>query len=203
MKIFKTLAVILIVAFVSIAVARTAPPTENAGSKSVSDSKAIRPIQENRVHRAGLFWMNVTNNGYFGNPDSMRDPCTGKIAVSGELPGGTGTDFLFVGSLLFGGYLNSDTITVDTDQAHVFDGPLVTTSYEGWTGENGTDDMARECWPVMFDEDESGAILGQINESSNVEGRISCLFEEVYDPFATAAEQFNLMYTDKFVMRSP
>jgi len=204
MKIFKTLAVFLAVSFVPIAVARTAPPAQNADSKLVSDSKAvIRPIQENRVHRAGLFWMNVTNNGYFGNPDKMRDPCTGKIAVSGELPGGTGTDFLFVGSLLFGGYLNSDTIEVNTDQAHLFEGPLVTTSYEGWTGENGPDDMARECWPVMFDGDEPDAILGHITESSNVEGRISCLFEEVYDPFATAEEQFNLMYTDKFVQRIP
>jgi hypothetical protein len=202
MKIFKTLAVILLVVFAADSFARSAPTGDNTSTKTVTDSKAIRPVQENRVHRAGLFWMNVTNNGFFGNPDGMKDPCLGRTAVSGELPGGSGTDFLFAGSLLFGGYLD-DVIDIDGVPANAFQGPFVTTSYEGWSGESGPDDMARECWPLSFDEDAAGTTLGHITESSNVEGRVSCLFEEVYDPFATAEEQFNLMYSDKFVQRTP
>lgn len=202
MKIFKTLAVILLVVFASDSFARNASSGDAASTKTVTDSKVIRPVQENRVHRAGLFWMNVTNNGYFGNPDGMKDPCLGRTAVSGELPGGSGTDFLFVGSLLFGGYLD-DVVDVGGVSANAFKGPYVTTSYEGWTGESGPDDMARECWPLSFNDDAAGTTLGKITESSNVEGRISCLFEEVYDPFATAEEQFNLMYSDKFVQRTP
>ncbi|HQP70947.1 MAG TPA: hypothetical protein PLK90_11160 [Clostridiales bacterium] len=201
MKVFKTLTAVLLVAFAFSALGRTAPGNSVPGDKSVTDSKAIRPVQENRVHRAGLFWLNVTNNGYFGNPDGLKDPCTGRPAVSGELPGGSETDFLFVGSLLFGGYLNSGIDSIS--QGHIFQGPLVTTSYEGWTGEGGTDNMARECWPISFTEDPNGTTLGHMTETSNVEGRISCLFEDVYDPFATAEEQFNVMYTDKFVQKTP
>ncbi len=203
MKVLKTLTILLLVAFAFSAMARTAPGKNVPGDKSVTDSKAVKPVQENRVHRAGLFWLNVTNNGYFGNPDNLNDGCTGKQAVSGELPGGTGTDFLFVGSLLFGGYLNSGIDSVQASHPHIFEGPLVSTSYEGWTGEAGPDEMARECWPISFDEDPNGTKLGHIKETSNVEGRISCLFEDVYDPFATAEEQFNLMYTDKFVQKTP
>jgi len=198
MKIFKTLAVILLVALASDAFARSAPGYENTGENTGADSKAVRPVQENRVHRAGLFWMNVTNNGYYGNPDNLDDPCTGRNAVSGELPGGSGTDFLFAGALLFGGYIDGKD-TVSNVEVRVFDGPLVTSAYDGWDG----NPMPRECWPISFDDDAAGTTLGHIVESSNVEGRISCLFEEVYDPFATAEEQFNLMYSDKFVQQSP
>jgi len=166
-------------------------------------TKAVVPVWENRVHRAGMLWMNVTNTGYFGNPDVLDDPCTGSTAVSGELPGGTGTDYLSVGALMFGGYLDSITVSINTTQAILFQGPLVTTAYEGWSGLAGYDDMPRECWPANFDEDINGTILGHIKESSSVEGRISCLFEDVYDPLATAEEQFNLMFTDKFVQRMP
>lgn len=204
MKILKTVTALLLGLAISL-FARTAYSGADSGL-SVNDSKALKPVQMNRVHRAGLFWLNVTNNGYFGNPDGLKDPCTGKAAVSGELPGGSRTDFLFVGSLLFGGYVDSASVNVPTNivgtdttwtPANVFQGPLCTTGYEGWTGENGPTDMARELWPIKFVEDETGSLLGKIVETSNVEGKISCLFEEVYDPLATAEEQFNVMYTDK------
>ncbi len=202
MKILKPVTAILLIMAFS-AMARTAYPGPSDDSYSVKDSKELKPVQANRVHRAGLFWMMVTNNGYFGNPDGLKDPCTGSVAVSGELPGGSRTDFLFVGSLLFGGYLDSASVNIGGQSANVFQGPLCTTGYEGWTGTNGPDDMARELWPVKFVEDETGTTLGTIVETSNVEGKVSCLFEEVYDPLATAEEQFNTMYTDKFVLRSP
>jgi hypothetical protein len=165
---------------------------------SFRDTK-ITPILENRVHKAGSFWMNVTNNGLFGNPDALTDPCTGQTAVSGEFPGGLGADYLFVGSLFFGGYLDSATVGTPFGNGNLFQGPLVTTAHEGWSGSP----MPQECWPIMFDEDPAGTTLGHIAESSNVEGRINCLFEDVYDPLATAEEQFNVMYTDKFVQRTP
>jgi hypothetical protein len=201
MKIFKPLTVFVLAVFCYSLFAASAPDKVYTGDDQVKDSKqtSTRPDMYNRVHRAGLFWLNVTNRGYFGNPSyESKDPCTGKTAVSGELPGGSGTDFLFVGSLLFGGYLNNGE---GTNGGTTFIGPLVTTGYEGWRGE-GSDDMAKELWPVHFTEDPSGRTMGKIIESSNVEGRISCLFEEVYDPLATAEEQFSVMYTDKYVDRT-
>lgn len=184
-------------------VSMTYSRSENQKSNIEFDHGKYVPLLENRVHRTGLFWMNVTNSGYFGNPDYLLDPCTGSTAVSGELPGGSDTDFLFVGSLMFGGYLDSASVNVGGTDATLFQGPLVTTGYEGWTGENGPDDMPRELWPVEFDDDPSGSFLGSIVESSNVEGRINCLSENVYDPLATAEEQFSMMYTDKLVQRTP
>ncbi|MCK4980676.1 MAG: hypothetical protein KAS62_09780 [Candidatus Delongbacteria bacterium] len=185
--------------------ARSAPevPNQNDGYQMVQDSKAIIPIPYNRVHRAGVLWMNITNMGYYGNPRVYDDPCTGNTAVSGEMPGGSGTDFLFVGGILFGGYLDSIEVDISGTLAKVFQGPLVSTAYEGWTGANGMDDMPTEMWPVEFDQDPSGTTLGRIIETSNLEGKVSCLFEDVYDPAATAEEQFNTMYTDKFVSRTP
>jgi hypothetical protein len=172
---------------------RSAPQEvgENNGLQTGEDSKAIIPDPANRVHRAGLLWMNMSNMGMFGNPKNFSDPCTGKIAVSGEMPGGSGTDFLFAGALLFGGYKN----LAEVNGAIPFEGPYVTTAYAGWDG----NPMPMEMCPVLFNEDESGTTLGAFNELSNVQGKINCLFEEVYDPAASAEEQFNTMYTDKYI----
>ena len=197
----------LLITVVMTAFSRTAPSAtgENTVMQTVENSKADKPTPINRVHRAGLLWLNTTNMGYYGNPDAYDDPCTGKPAVNGEMPGGSGVDFLFVGGIIFGGYLDSATVTVGADSvdSKVFQGPRVTTAYEGWTGANGLDDMCMELWPIEFEDDPSGSVMGRMVESSNVEGRISCLFEDVYDPAATAEEQFNTLYTDKFVQRTP
>nr|MDA3837561.1 hypothetical protein [Candidatus Delongbacteria bacterium] len=148
---------------------------------------------QNRVHRAGEFWMNITNFGVFGNALSYTDPCTGKVAISGDMPGGEGIQYFYNGSLWFGGYLDSAVVNVNGTAASIFQGPLVSTgfSYDPWYYGN------YELIPGMFDEDPSGLILGNLNETSNVEGRINCMFEDVYDPAATAEEQFSTMYTDK------
>ncbi|NOR44222.1 MAG: hypothetical protein GQ534_01445 [Candidatus Delongbacteria bacterium] len=151
---------------------------------------------ENRVHRVGLFWMNITNMGVFGNPASwvlyFEDPCTGRQAVGGDMPGGEDKQYLYDGALWFGGYLDSAEVNVNGTNATIFQGPLVSTGsvYYGY--------HTFELLPFLFDEDESGATLGRINETSNIEGRINCLFEDVYDPAASAEEQFNTMYTDKY-----
>ena len=202
MKIFRPITPILLAAmfFTLFAAAHEQLKWDYSGDDHSTDSKQSSiPVQRNRVHRAGLFWLNMNNTGYFGNPDGLRDPCTGRTAISGELPGGSGTDFIFVSSLMFGGYLDSATVNIGGTDAKVFQGPLTTTAFEGWYGRP----MPREMWPVNFDEDPSGAVLGRVYESSDVEGKISCLFEEVYDPLATAEEQFTIMYTDKFVQQTP
>ncbi|HXK49242.1 MAG TPA: hypothetical protein PKW56_02125, partial [Clostridiales bacterium] len=84
---------------------------------------------EYRVHRAGLLWLNTSNMGFFGEPWlGLKDPCTGKTAVSGEMPGGTGTEFIWLGALMFGGYLDSAAVNINGTDATVFQGPLVTTA---------------------------------------------------------------------------
>ncbi|MCK4978774.1 MAG: hypothetical protein KAS62_00180, partial [Candidatus Delongbacteria bacterium] len=149
---------------------------------------------ENRVHRVGLFWLNITNMGIFGNSVGFTDPCTGKTAVSGDMPGGEDATYFYKGSLWFGGYLDSAIVNVNGTDATVFQGPLVSTGagMSSWYG------AGYELMPTLFSEDPSGAILGRIKETSNKEGKISCLFEDVYDPAASAEEQFNTMYTDKY-----
>ncbi|MBN2789560.1 MAG: T9SS type A sorting domain-containing protein [Candidatus Delongbacteria bacterium] len=181
--------------------ARTAYENQKTWDNDFSSdiTKTIIPQPQNRVHRAGLLWLNTTNMGYLGNPDTYDDPCTGQVAESGEMPGGSGMDFIFVSGLMFGGYNDSEVVNVNGTDATVFEGPYVTTAYEGWSG----NPMPKEMWPVMFDADESGSILGRMNETSNVEGKLNCLFEEVYNPSATAEEQFSTMFTDKFVLRTP
>jgi hypothetical protein len=173
-------------------------PEYDQDKYSATNVKASKPVMEYRVHRAGMFWLNTSNMGFFGEPWLfLKDPCTGKPAVSGEMPGGTGTEFIWLGALMFGGYLHASTIDLKGHSAALFDGPFVTTAYEGWNG----DPMPMELWPAKFDEDLSGATLGHIHETSNIEGKLSCLFEDVYDPRATAEEQFNVCYTDKYVSK--
>ena len=158
--------------------------------------KSIIPYPENRVHRAGLLWMNISNCGYVGNisseEDPVYDPCTGKPAVSGEMPGGSGQEYLFAASLMLGGYLDSASISIDGTNMKVFQGPLVSTAWEGSTTIYGA-----EIKPYYLDEDLSGITRGRIYESSCVEGRMNCLFQDVYDPKATAYEQFTTRFSDK------
>ncbi|HAQ62318.1 TPA: hypothetical protein DCR49_10045, partial [Candidatus Delongbacteria bacterium] len=155
-----------------------------------------KPYPENRVHRAGLFWMNISNCGYVGNisseEDPVFDPCTGKPAVSGEMPGDSGQGYLFAASLMLGGYLDSASISIDGTNMKVFQGPLVSTAWEGSTTIYGA-----EIKPYFLDEDLSGITRGRIYESSCVEGRMNCLFQDVYDPKATAYEQFTTRFSDK------
>ncbi|HQO08788.1 MAG TPA: hypothetical protein PLK90_01775 [Clostridiales bacterium] len=172
----------------------------NNSEKSIPDSTAFEkntrssyiPYEENRVHRAGIFWLNVSNTGWFGDPlSSALDPCTGKTAPSGELPGGSGIDYLYLAALWFGGYIDSTTVTVDNVPSAIFKGPLVSTATDGTPSYSG------EIQPYYFDDDPSGINMGRIKETSNIEGKLSCLFEEVYDPKATAYEQFTVRFTDK------
>jgi hypothetical protein len=173
-----------------------------ACNSNASSKVSYNPSMQNRVHRAGTLWLNMTNRGFFGNPgEEMTDPCTYKAAASGEMPGGTDMEFLYVAGLMFGGYLDSTDENIGQTGSRIFQGPLVSTGYEGWKGVNFIEDMPKELWPINFEDDPSGSYMGNIVETSNAFGRRNCLFEDVYDPLATAEEQFNIYYTDKFVDR--
>ena len=167
-------------------------PDLNSGFSKESDSKVSVPYEEVRVHRAGLLWITVSNTGIYGNPFWNIDPCTGKLAVSGEMPYGSGKNYIYAGAIWCGGYLNYEICYFDTIHANIFQGPLVSTAYEGWQS-------LKEFWPINFQDDPSGLTMGRLNESSNIEGKINCLFNDVYNPSATAEEQFTTYYSDKYV----
>ena len=175
--------------------------SDNKFDNSCSNSsKALIPYTENRVHRAGMLWMNISNTGWIGkyaagDPWGLEvgaiDPCTGKTVPGAEMPGGTGMDYLDFAALWFGGYLDSASIDLSGVAASVFQGPLVSTAM------NYNSIYSEEIKPYYFDDDISGINLGRISESSNIEGRMNCLFQEVFDPKATAYEQLTTMFTDK------
>jgi hypothetical protein len=159
-----------------------------------SNSFGIEYSFETRVHRAGIFWMAISNRGIVGKNYWMDiDPCTGNSATICEMPTGSGDNYLESGSLWFGGYLDSLLTSVNQFDVLMFQGPLVST---------GMHRMSYEFAPVLFDSDPSGKLLGKIKESSNIEGRLNCLFEDVYDPVATSYEQMTVYFSDKFVNRT-
>jgi hypothetical protein len=155
------------------------------GLKKPTDSTEPYPWLDNRVHKAGLLWLNVTNLGAMGSAGYSNDQCTGEPAAGAEMPGGSKKEYLFATSISFGGYLDSVKTDVKGTTSTIFQGPLVSSAYY------------EEILPYYFDDDPSGLTLGRIYESSNVEGRINCLFDDVYDPKATAYEQFTTRFTDK------
>ncbi len=182
------------------------------GPKNIGENtgRASGPIRKVRVHKAGLLWQSVTNFGAIGNPADLKNPCNGRTAIASELPGGSGINFLFSGSIWFGGYLdvgkdaeiwdyldeeypnNDNQITRALGGRGRFLGPLVTTAYEGWSGVGGQ-------MQELFSWDLKGVGAGkegQFKETSNVVGKLNCFLEDVYDPAATAEEQFEVWMSD-------
>jgi hypothetical protein len=159
-------------------------------------------LLEHRTHRAGFLKMSMTNfgsivsfipffNGFTGIARNFSDECTGEISIAAEMPAGSGDQYIFAASLWAGGYLDSVKVSINGAEAIVFQGPLVSTSMEGFSM------SGNEMAPCSFETDPTGKLLGRIYESSLVEGKLNCLFEPVYDPKATAYEQFTTMYSDK------
>ncbi len=157
-------------------------------------------LVENRTHRVGDVKMNITNFGsfrpykpsYYTNvPERFRDECIGEYSVAMEMPTGSGMSYLSEAGLWFGGYLDSVTVNFEGMQSNIFQGPLVSTFFDF------ANSYSNELAPAGFEDDPSGLRLGRIIETSNVEGRMNCLFSDVYDPQATAYEQFSTWFTDK------
>jgi hypothetical protein len=167
-------------------------------SDSIKSLKAINmKLIKNRTHRVGALNMLVTNFGCIQNfyprlqqvPEYLNDECTGEEAIVLEMP--LGTQYMLNAGLWCGGYLESGEINIGGVSASKFDGPSVSTGADFYMA------TGFELLPHAFDDDPDGWRLGNINESSNIEGRYNCLFNLVYDPKATAYEQFTTMYSDK------
>ncbi|HAQ61712.1 TPA: hypothetical protein DCR49_06905, partial [Candidatus Delongbacteria bacterium] len=170
-------------------------PDMNSELSKESDSKVTKPYEEFRVHRAGLLWMTVSNSCIYGNPYYINDPCTNKLAPLGDMPGASGMQYIWGGSLWCGGYLDSAEVNVNSVTSKIFRGPLVSTALQG-------EQYVTELLPVNLKDDPSGLILGRLKESSSIEGKINCLFEDVFDPKATADEQFNFYCSDKYTVEA-
>jgi hypothetical protein len=180
--------------------------SENLMQDTIKISKYFDSnIIENRKHRVGLLNMTFTNCGQFGRSKpymnlgevstglhpGLIDECTGKQSRGAEMPAGSNIEYLWSTGLWAGGYIDSSATSIGGTSAEVFQGPLVSTSYDCANA------YSYEFTPTELEEDPTGIILGRIRETSNIEGRINCLFEDVYDPKSTAYEQFSTMYSDK------
>jgi len=179
----------------------------DALEKSLPDSikvgKYFNPyLIQNRTHRAGAIKMNMTNFGCITNsrptlngfdPDAgyFTDECTGKQSIAVEMPAGSGIEYMNISAIWCGGYLDSASVSILGNSSKIFQGPLVSTAFDFYTF------AGYEMVPSDLNEDPSGQLLGKITESSNVEGKLNCLFQDVYDPKATAYEQFTACYSDK------
>lgn len=88
---------------------------------------------QNRVHRAGGIWMNITNYGFFGNlgrndGDALKDPeYPGTWAPQLEFPGGSGRQYLFMGALWVGAMIRQEGTEF----------PRVSVGIDGWTNPSG------------------------------------------------------------------
>jgi len=138
------------------------------------------PLRDNRVHRFGKIWMNLTNQGWFGNygqgsADANDDPCLpGVWAPQMEYPGGSGQQYLFQGSLWIGALI-VDEVGLET--------PRVSTGFEGWDG-------GIECWPTCGTE-------ALIQETSTRKNGLNCVdYTAVYDSLSVSEQDFLAVYTD-------
>lgn len=87
------------------------------------------PWVTNRTHKIGNIAFTVTNWGYIGSQArGDRDPCTNRPAESFEFPIGSGTEYLFQGSIWIGAIKGRDT--------------LVSVGQDGWTASNSAEMFA-------------------------------------------------------------
>ncbi len=139
----------------------------------------------NRVHRRSNIWINVTNYGYFGNNDPSRtdandDPCRpGEWAPQCEYPGGSGTQYLFMGALWLGALI----------RAEGYEYPRVSVGTDGWLAES------REMFPG------EGVTYSQTNgiiERSTLPLQYDCLgnFIGSFRDSAVSEQDFVCSYAD-------
>jgi len=97
------------------------------GERRITD--VANPYMYNRTHRKSNVWLTITNWGYFGNnspnrTDALEDPeYPGTWAPQCEYPGGSDTQYLFMGALWIGALV----------QEEGFEFPRVSVGSEGWT----------------------------------------------------------------------
>lgn len=138
------------------------------------------PNTQNRVHRVGNIWMNITNWGFFGNYSiwgglGMDDPeYPGTWAPQAEYPAGSGVQYLFQGALWLGAMV----------QAEGYEFPRVSTGTDGWVRPR-----INEFYPA---EGEKGRIV----ERSTRPNAYNRLGEYVTHPDAISEQDFVIEYAD-------
>ncbi|MFC2170658.1 T9SS type A sorting domain-containing protein [Calditrichota bacterium] len=178
MKIFRLLVPVLVVAIFCITWAAEYT-INNPEFRNELDYAEIN-IQ-NRVHRQGNIWMNITNYGFLGNSgnhsqNQLGDPETGGWAPQCEFPAGSGSQYLFQAGLWIGAI-------VETDSGEY---PRVSHGIEGWAGGWG----GMEMWPG-YDFEDPGII-----ERSNRKRLKNYLDDDVYSYDAKASQEFIATFTD-------
>jgi len=139
----------------------------------VSTTFLTTAFSANRVHRTGNVWINLTDYGYLGNKRQMDDPETpGRWAPECEFPGGSGSQYLRQGGLWIGALIRSED----------YEEPFVSIAVDGWVHGGQTE---------FFASDDA-----EIIERSDVEGATDYLGNDIYDPEASATQEFLCEYSD-------
>ncbi len=153
---------------------------ESAPPKGPARIDLANPNIQNRVHRVGNIWMNITNYGYFGNYSpwgslGMDDPeYPGTWAPQCEYPAGSKTQYLFQGALWLG------ALVLDEG----FEFPRVSTGTDGWVRPR-----INEFYPPEGDP-------GRIVEKSNRPNAFNRLGDYVTNPTAVSEQDFDIVYSD-------
>ncbi|MFZ5432816.1 MAG: T9SS type A sorting domain-containing protein [Calditrichota bacterium] len=177
---YKLLCITLAALPILSAMAALEPPRGPVRDPHLGTLDFVRPNSQNRVHRGGNVWMNITNWGYFGNDGPRQDtrssdPCPpGRWAPQCEFPAGSGQQYLFQASLWIGAIVETDSGLFTR----------VSVGMDGWLNPS-----VNEFWPG---EGEENGIV----ERSNLPGKINCFGENVYDPECVANEEFIALYSD-------
>jgi hypothetical protein len=139
------------------------------------------PALDNRVHRFGKVWINLTNAGWFGNSEptsseAVDDPeYPGVWAPQCEYPGGSGQQYLYQGSIWVGALIVDDT-GLET--------PRVSFGSEGWERD------CNELWPTCSED-------AKIQETSTRKNAISRITNEsIYDSLSVSEQDFKAVYAD-------
>lgn len=167
----------------SLLLARTMDPQEPTVRKDAAQARVdlCIPNLDNRVHRFGKMWMNLTNEGYFGNAEqgaaeALDDPCLPGIwAPQMEYPGGSGQQYLYVGSVWVGALIVDET---GLETARVSFGS------EGW------DRNVEELYPTCGTD-------ATVQETSTRKNGQSCVdYHSIYDSLAVSEQDFVALYAD-------
>lgn len=151
------LALIILPALSALPVKNITVPPENTDLEN--------PYISSRVHDAGNVWLTIQNWGSIGANQSPLPTC--------EFPAGTGSQYLFWGSLWMG------AVVVEGTEEF----PRVSTGIEGWFNN------ANELFP-------GEGIEHDFIERSNIPGALGTSGEPIYSPDAVSPQEFIAVYTD-------
>ncbi len=167
----------------SLLLAKTMDPGPQAVRKDNAQRTAdfCLPVLDNRVHRFGKVWINMTNQGWFGNEaqdanGTLDDSCLpGVWAPQLEYPGGSGQQYLYQGSIWIGALIVDDT---GLETARVSFGS------EGWQPN------CNELYPTC-------GVDARIEEKSTRKNGFNCTdMSDIYDSLSVSEQDFISFYAD-------